>query len=161
MKNPSKRNLIIVIVVALLIIFAVVCVMFARLQKTERDAERIAAIQNIQQALESYESTHSFYPAGDSNNTEGWDTLADGTFVGTAAAEMFSEAFIENNLSNIRYQRFPAGSFGCPVNEGAFYVLGIVDMETSTGDHPLSPAWVCPDRNFQTEMEFVVGKFER
>jgi hypothetical protein len=164
MKNTgtqSKRNLVITVIAILLIVFAIVCVMFARLQKTERDAERITALQETQRALESYRSTAGAYPPGDGNDVDGWDTPADGTFVGTAVANMFSEEFLENNMNNLRYQRFSAGSFGCPINEGAFYVLGIVDMETSRGDHPLSPAWVCPNRNFQNEMEFVVGKFER
>lgn len=135
-------------------------------QKNSRDAERIGAIRQIQVALEIYFIRNGVYPDGDTDGTGGWDTPGDGDFISELTQydpllAQFGDPVLDTAGGNFRYHRFPAGSFGCPIEQGAFYVLGIGDMETSRGDHPLSPAWVCPERNFQNEMEFVVGKFER
>ncbi len=91
---------------------------------------------------------------------------ANGTFVEVLNTNRLLSGAITDPLSddsagNFRYFRFPAGSFGCPAANGAFYVLGIADMETSDGEHHLSPGWSCPSRDFQEEMEYVVGKYEQ
>jgi len=60
-----------------------------------------------------------------------------------------------------RYYRYSAGSSGCDPARGAFFVLGVVDMETSGNPYPGSPGWKCPNRNWQNEFDWVIGGFER
>jgi len=64
--------------------------------------------------------------------------------------------------SGYYYYRYPAGQMSCPANKGAFYVLGIKDMESSGNPHPSNPGFKCGIRNWQNEMEYfewVTGKF--
>jgi hypothetical protein len=58
------------------------------------------------------------------------------------------------------YHVYPAGYRGCSLAEGEFYVLGIRNMETFSGNHPSSPGWSCPDRNWQGGFTWVTGAFE-
>jgi len=96
-----------------------------------------------------------------------WDTPRDGDFLKDLVDSKSMQGHVFDPLGgpgsaeqdNLRYYRYPAGAFGCPESRGAFYVLGIVDMETSKGTHPLSPNWTCGTADFG-EFEFVVGGFE-
>jgi len=58
------------------------------------------------------------------------------------------------------YYRYGAGS-NCDASRGAFYVLGVRDMETSPRPHPASPGWQCGTRNWSNEFDWVVGRYER
>ena len=65
------------------------------------------------------------------------------------------------NCNGYRYYRYGAGGYGCDSNRGNYYVLGVTDMETSGNPHPASQGWSCSGRNWQSEMEWVTGGFER
>jgi hypothetical protein len=67
---------------------------------------------------------------------------------------------INAGLNTYYYYRYSAGSSGCDPNRGAFYVLGINDMEGGETPHLSSPGWSCPSRNWQVEFDWVTGKFE-
>jgi prepilin-type N-terminal cleavage/methylation domain-containing protein len=44
---------------------------------------------------------------------------------------------------------------------GSYYVLGIGNLETVTsGHHPSSPGWTCPDRDWHSTLEWVVGGYD-
>lgn len=134
-------------------------------RKGARDAQRISSLRELQTGLEFYYNAHSRYPDSDGLGAGGWDTPGDGTFLTPLVDEHFMQGHVRDPLSdddtgNLRYNRYDAGDFGCPVERGAFYVMGIADMEKSSGAHENSPGWSCPGRDWQDEMEFVVGKFE-
>jgi len=156
--------LVVISIIALL--STVILAALSTARQGARDADRINSIRQMQTALELYYSDDETYPDGDGAGDGGWDTPGNGTFVEVLNTNRLLSGAITDPLSddsagNFRYFRFPAGSFGCPATNGAFYVLGIADMETSDGEHHLSPGWSCPSRDFQEEMEYVVGKYEQ
>lgn len=81
-----------------------------------------------------------------------------------------------------RYNRYGAGVVGCPASKGNFFVLGVRDMEITGNPHVQSPGFSCNINfasgplsnvclgggvygvncyNWQRDMEWVIGKFER
>ncbi|MBP9771468.1 MAG: type II secretion system protein [Candidatus Pacebacteria bacterium] len=144
---------------------SVVLAALSTARKSARDAKRISEIREMQTALELYYTDFAEYPDGDGLGDGSWDTPGDGTFITALVSGGYLKAHIldplvNDSAGNLRYYHFPAGTADCDPARGAFYVLGVADMETSDGVHPLSPAWTCPLRDFGEEMEFVIGKFE-
>ena len=81
-----------------------------------------------------------------------------------------------------RYHRYLPGDGSCDSSRGEFFVLGINEMETSIRPHSSSPGWACKVdtssnplstvcagggvygancRNWQTEFDWVIGRYER
>jgi prepilin-type N-terminal cleavage/methylation domain-containing protein len=144
-------------------------------RKNARDAKRVASIREMQTGLELYYNTYAHYPDSDGGGPVitgigNWDTPSDGTFISPLVTNHFMQGHTLDPLGasyqdNLRYFRFDAGSYGCPAERGAFYVLGIVDMETSDGRYQLSPGWSCAGFDFNDPsaggFEYVVGKYEQ
>lgn len=131
-----------------------------------RDARRLTDMKTMQTALEFYYDQFGQYPDSDNAGCGGWDTPGNGSFI----TPLVSSGFLPGNIldprtndtcGNYRYYRYPAGSAGCDANRGAFYILGVVDMETSGNPYPGSAGFSCPSRNWQGELEWVIGRFER
>lgn len=134
-----------------------------------RDARRITDMKQITTALYLYYDKNGFYPANTDNDCGGWDIGKNG---GSGSADPFISLLAEflpitpadpvttSSCGGYRYYRYPAGTAGCDSSKGAFYVLGVPNMETSGNPHPISPGWSCPSRNWQNEMEWVTGAFE-
>jgi hypothetical protein len=124
----------------------------------------------MQIALDLYYNQFGQYPDSDFAGAGGWDSS--GTPVG---APSFITPLVTNkilptdlrdmitndNMGNYAYYRYPAGNSNCDATRGAFYVLGVRDMETSGNPYPKSPGWNCPSRDWQGEFEWVTGKFEQ
>lgn len=130
-----------------------------------RDARRLADMRTMQTALEFYYDQNNRYPDSDNGGCGGWDTPGNGTFIAPLATTGFIPSHIldpgtNDSCGNCRYYRYPAAYSGCDGAKGAFYVLGVVDMETSGNPYPGSPGWNCPSRNWQGEFEWVIGRFE-
>lgn len=145
-------------------------------RKNARDSKRISSIRELQTGLELYFTTTQHYPDSDGqsahqafdNPAGNWDTPEDGDFLTDLVTAKTMQGHVFDPLAdqaNLRYYKFPAGAYGCPANRGAFYVLGVVDMEVSNGRHQLSPGWACPNFDFGDPenggFEFVVGKYEQ
>ena len=134
-------------------------------RKKARDAKRLSDMHQLQNALELYYSDHNAYPSSDHDGCGGWDVgnksyqLLNGKINGYIPKPP-NDATASGNCSGYRYYRYPAGHAGCDKSKGAFYVLGVTDMETSGNPHKSSPGWSCPNRNWQSEFDWVVGKFE-
>lgn len=121
-------------------------------------------MHQMQISLEFYYDSFGRYPDSDYGPC-GWDTPGNGTFITPLVSNKFLPAHlldptINNDCGNYAYYRYGAGSSGCDISRGAFYVLGVRDMETSNNPHPANPGWSCPLRDWQTEFEWVTGKFE-
>jgi prepilin-type N-terminal cleavage/methylation domain-containing protein len=146
-------------------------------RKNARDSRRISSVRELQTGLELYYTENQHYPDSDgagpsasgSWGVGNWDTPANATFLTPLVTGKYMQGHVDDPLggsfqNNLRYFKFPAGSYGCPINRGPYYVLGVVDMETSVGRHQLSPGWACPDFDFGDPdtggFEFVVGKYE-
>ncbi len=129
-----------------------------------RDVRRLADMRTMQTALEFYIDKFGRYPDSDFSGYGGWDTPGNGSFI----TPLVTNSFLPTNIldpgvndfyGNYRYYRYPAGS--CAVPKEAFYVIGVVDMQTSGNPYPGSPGWTCPGgRNWQNEFEWVIGRVE-
>lgn len=166
MKNKSFTLVELLLVIAVIgLILSIVSVSWIEVRKKSRDAKRLSDMRKIITALELYYENNGRYPNSDYQGCEGWDTPGDGDFLQPLVDQGFLPPGIKDPLrdwdcGNYRYYRYQAGSYGCDPSRGTFYVLGIVDMETSNGPHPKSPGWRCPSKDWQNEMEWVTGRFE-
>jgi len=136
-------------------------------RKKARDARRLSDMKQLQTALELYYSSYGRYPDGDHDGDGGWDTGGDGDFISALSAGGFLprdilDPSINDIYGNYAYHRYTAGDWGCNASRGAFYVLGVRDMETSGRPYPTSPGFSCPPkRNWQDEYDWVTGSFEQ
>lgn len=134
-----------------------------------RDTRRLSDIRQIQIALELYYDKNGQYPDNTDNDNSGWDTGCYGVgdaFISPLEAAGFisktpCDPTILSQNGGYAYYRYGAGSYSCDINRGAFYILGVRDMETSGNPYTGSPGFNCSGRNWQTEFEWVIGKFEQ
>lgn len=133
-----------------------------------RDVTRLQAMTEMQKALALYYSQNGNYPDSDNQGCGGWDVSSDGTFttalvsaglLPTHLADPSGETGACGNAAYFYYV-YASGNYGCDTTRGNYYVLGIRDLENTTGPSPTSPGWSCPDRNWQAEFDWVTGSFE-
>jgi prepilin-type N-terminal cleavage/methylation domain-containing protein len=138
-----------------------------------RDAQRLSTLRSVRLALEVYYDQFNAYPTGGGGGLGGFDTDYDGTFITPLVTNKFLPVQIKDpNLSisssyNYQYRRYDAVTI--PACGRAFYILGIRDLEGTTGIHPSSPGLKCPpgcsgaactwDAN-TLGFEWVTGDFE-
>jgi len=128
-----------------------------------RDAKRLSDMRQMQIALELYYDSFGRYPDSDGAGCGGWDSSGNGTFITPLVSNNFLPSHlldpaINDSCGNYAYYRYSAGSYGCANN--AYYVLGVRDMESTGNPHPSSPGWSCSSRNWQSEFDWVIGKYE-
>ena len=171
-KSKNKGFTLIELLVVVAIISLLSSVVMASLNSARakaRDARRLSDMHQMQIALEFYYNSFGRYPDSDSAGCGGWDSS--GTPVGAPSftTPLVSNKFLPMDLldptindtcGNYAYYRYPAGYASCDASHGAFYVLGVRDMETSGNPYKSSPGWSCLGRNWQSEFDWVMGKFE-
>ena len=141
--------------------------MFNSARLKARDAARLADFKQLQTTLSLYYDTYNRFPDSDYAGCGGWDSSGNGTgFIHALVTEKLLgkdivDPSINNTCGNYCYYRYTAGDYGCDINKGSYFVLGIRDMETSGNPYPGSPGWSCPSRNWQAEFDLVVGGFEK
>jgi len=160
------------VVVAIIgLLASIIMVALGKARAKARDARRLSDMRQIQSALEMYYSENGAYPGNTDNDCSGWDAGYNG---GPGSGDPFIQPLVNAGLfpktpgdptatgacGGYAYYRYPAGYANCDSSKGAFYVLGVRDMETHAGAYPSSPGWKCPLRNWQNEFEWVTGKFE-
>ncbi len=156
------------VVIAIIgLLASVVLVSLNSTRKKARDTKRLADINQIQKALALYYDANGQYPppVGDSS-CGGWDTPADGNFLSVLKTSGYLtkdvlDPSINTNCQNYKYYRYGAGNDGCDATKGEYYVIGVVDMETSSGAHPDNPGFACSGRNWTGEFEWVTGQYEK
>lgn len=135
------------------------------------DKTRLANMKAVTAALNLYCYNTEHFPDNVDNDYSGWDGDADGDFIRDLKATGYVEHIIADPTGlhtvtptgNYHYYKYPAGSYGANPAKGAFYVVGIRDLESCTGAHPDSPGWNPGgggQRDWQTEFEWVAGAFE-
>jgi prepilin-type N-terminal cleavage/methylation domain-containing protein len=152
--------------------------------KQARDARRLSDMDNIRKALHLYLLDYGRYPqdidtSGECNG--GWDSSGDGDFIPElTAAKYFAhdvrDPSINNNnidtstglpCGNYQYAHYVAGQWGCDPSRGRYYVLKVVDMESTPSfpgaggpPWPTSPGWRCGATNiWNTWSEYVIGEY--
>ena len=156
--------LVVIAIIGLLASFALPALNSSRAKG--RDARRVADMEALRNALGLYYESNNVYPDSDNQGCGGWDATGDGDFISAlrTAGILTRDALdvsLNDNCGNYAFYRYSAGSYSCNVNRGAYYVLGVRDMESTTNPHPRSPGWSCPDRNWQDEFDWVTGQFEK
>lgn len=167
-------------IVELLIVIVVIAVLasvsvsaFSGVQQRTRDARRVSDMQAIVKALEMYKTQTGSYPAASTTNTiTGWE-------VSSKNPNQFLSALkTANVVQNVpvdpinteqtitrgflyKYYRYDAGTNGCPLSRGAYYILAVGDAETAAGTDqlPESPGFQCASRNWSGEGGWVTGNF--
>lgn len=158
---------------------------YAQTQKASRDARRLADMNDILTALQSYYADHGFYPGSTTAygeaNCSGWDTtFTDGDgdgipFIDPLVEEGYLEEIPVDPLTvrssycgghnttpgfNYFYARYAAGAYGCDPTLGAYIVLGVGNWETVPGVHPKSEGFTCSGRDWHGTLDYVVGRYE-
>lgn len=165
------------VVIAIIgLLSSVVLASLSTAREKARDARRLSDIDQIQVALENYYDAHNFYPPNTENDAGGWDTTACDTnangkyFIEQLETEGYMTKVPQDPIftyngscsRGYKYYRYPVGSGGCPVENGDFYVLGIIDMETTdVKPHPASPGFKCSARDWITDFDWVIGKYSK
>ena len=156
--------LVVISIIGLLSTLAMVALKNARMKS--RDAKRMAEMKQVQTALDLYYDANNSYPISDYDGCGGWDVgNKDYQFMTNKLPGFLSspprDSTATGNCAGYFYYRYNAGDYGCDINRGNYYVLGVLNMETSGMPHPSSPGWQCSGRNWQAELEWVTGRFER
>jgi prepilin-type N-terminal cleavage/methylation domain-containing protein len=171
--NSKKAFTLIELLVVIAIIGVLATIILVSLNSARekaRDAKRVQDMRHIINALNMYYDKYGYFPNNADNDCGGWDTGYNGDVSDPFIAGLQSEGFFTKtpgdplttgNCQGYRYYRYGAGSSGCDPNRGSFFVLGVVNMERSSNPYPGSPGWSCPTRNWQNEMEWVTGGFEK
>lgn len=167
-KNKNAFTLIELLIVISIIglLGSIVFIALSRSKQKARDAKRLVEILQVQKALEGYYAQNGRYPNGDTNDCSGWDTgnldfpLLSGRMPGFLDARVGDPIGTGCSGYGYRYYRYSAGTSGCDVSKGAFYVLGINRFESTSGIYPGSPGFSCPSRDWQGEFRWVTGAFE-
>lgn len=120
--------LIVVVVIAILAAISVVA--YTSIQERARDSIRADAMAKIERALELYKTDHGRYPSATANpGYSGWEASDDtpGTFMEYLSPYGFSGSAsvdpINDTTFRFSYHRYAPGTYGCPVENGGFYVL--------------------------------------
>lgn len=166
-KNKGFTLIELLVVIAIIgLLSSIVLASLSSARGKARDSRRLSDMRQIQIALDMYYFDKNQYPPPISSNGS-WensdedggdfiDYLKDYGYMPTVPVDP------NNSGSNIySYYRYSAGSSGCNSSKGYFYVLGVRNMESSGNPHPQSPGWSCSGRNWQSEFEWVTGRFEK
>ena len=175
LSHTSKKGFTLIellVVIAIIgLLSSIVLVILKGTRDKARDVRRLSDMRQIRLALELYYDSNGNYPGNTDNDCSDWDAgfnggpgsgdpfiqpLKDGGFIKTPG-----DPTATGNCGGYAYYRYGAGSYGCDASRGAYFVLGVRDMETSGNPHPSSPGWSCPSRNWQNEFDWVIGGFER
>ena len=159
------------VVIAIIgLLSSIVLVSMQGVRAKARDARRLSDMRQILLALQLYYDKYERYPSISADGCcDGWDQGPCGTdpFIGALTTEGLIQTPTDpsggsgTGCYGYNYYRYSAGSYGCDSSRGAYFVLGVRDMETSCRPHPDSPGWSCPSRNWQNEFDWVIGDFER
>lgn len=148
------------VVLILGVLVGIAIPLIANAQKGTRDKQRLQAMKSITEALERYFEKNNCYPSSDGQGTGGWDTPGDGDFINALTTGGFLKRDFKDPKTNDYYGNYRYYRYGAVDSKGCFYVLGVVDMETTGRPHPDSPGFQTPSRNWQNEMDWVTGKYE-
>lgn len=170
MRNNKMGFTLIELLVVISIIGLLASIVMTNLSKARMkamDARSLSDMHQIQLALDLYYDKYGRYPAPTPGDGSWEDSTEDnpGDFMEYLKNEDFLPTVpvdpINIGWDRYSYFKYGQGSSGCDGNRGNFYVLGVRNMKTTGRPHPNSPGWSCPNRNWNTEFDWVTGKFER
>lgn len=141
-----------------------------------RDSQRLVIMASVRRSLQNYLVSFGNFPSANSGGASsctsscgGWEVAGcDIPFLkamqdtGDLKTDIKDPTMngTPSQCYNIKYYRYPPGSYGCDVSKGYFYVIGVTDMESTASPYPSSPGWGCSGRNWQGEFDYVEGGFQ-
>lgn len=171
-----------IVIVVIGILAAITVVAYNGIQARGRDAQRLSDIKSIVKAIEIYRINNGVYPPYTATtNASGWEVSTDGSNAtnflsplvtsgviskvpldptNTGLSTALNPSWSANNYEYF-YIRYAAGTYGCNVSSGDFYVVGVARMDTvSSGQaHVNSPGFLCSGFNWQTKGAWVSGGY--
>ncbi|MDD4901136.1 MAG: type II secretion system protein [Patescibacteria group bacterium] len=172
--QPAGFTLIELLVVISIIGFLTTAtvVMLNNSRMKARDAKRLADMKQVITALDLYFDNNNQFPTSDADgcascsgcsyyDTGNKDYILLNNKLSGIMNKTPADPTATGNCAGYLYNRYAAGTNGCDSARGAFYVLGVVNMETSANPYAGSPGFSCPSYNWQTAMDWVTGKFEK
>lgn len=158
-----------VVIVVIGILASITLATFGNVKSQARDTQRLSDARSIMIALDIYKTNIGSYPLPTSVDNSWEDSNEDGgrgAFMEyLQSSGTISQAApvdpVNTASQSYAYYVYPAGTSACDYNRGAFYVLGIRDMENSGRPHPKSPGFSCSGRNWSSEFDWVTGQYEK
>jgi prepilin-type N-terminal cleavage/methylation domain-containing protein len=163
--------LITIVIVAILASLTVTA--YSGMQQRGRDSQRVNDMNVIVKALEMYKIQAGTYPATGSTNTiSGWEvsSINPDQFLSSIKTTGITSTIpvdpTNNSTSSLsgflyRYYRYTAGTNGCDVARGDYYILVIGKAESASGQLSSSPGFQCPGRNWSNEGDWITGAFAK
>lgn len=188
-KNKQQAGFTIVelliVIVVIGILAAITVVAYNGIQDRANDSRRISDVKSIIKALELYKVKQGYYPAALSMPSDqyagGWETsVRTGGFLNALRSSSgplnsstpvdpknvwVSDSLTSGGRSSDNYvyfyHRYAAGSNGCDISKGDYYVFGVSRMGTvaSGSNHPDSPGFSCSSRNWAVTGAWVTGGY--
>ncbi|HRC27902.1 MAG TPA: prepilin-type N-terminal cleavage/methylation domain-containing protein [Candidatus Saccharimonas sp.] len=174
----------VVVIVVIAIIAGIVLVSFRGIQSRARDDRRLADMSVIVKSLDAYKSFNQSYPAVIASGLglqSSWESSAretSGEFLAPLESIASQTSMPVDPINNANgndinidrtngkftyvYNYYAAGTNGCDIARGNYYVVGVLRTDTA-GSAKISgsPGFSCSSRDWQTELSWVTGRFEK
>lgn len=130
-------------------------------QRLARDERRLADVEHLQEALESYRREHGRYPEPVTTaGLSGWEASLNERFLFALVEAGLLEASptdpVNDDRFHYRYYLYEPGAFGCDTTE-PYFVLGIRAFETPDFARSHVGRMRCSARNWNEEFAFALG----
>lgn len=171
-KTVGQRGFTIVELLIAIVVIAVLATLpvaaYSGMQQRGRDTQRVSDMKAIVKGLEMYKTLNGSYPASNTTNViGGWEasSINPGQFLlvlktsGVMSTIPVDPVNTTSPSMFYKYYRYTAGSNGCDVTRGAYYVLAFIDAESSTSQLSNSPGFQCSGRSWNTEGGWVTGGY--
>lgn len=158
-KTVGQRGFTIVELLIVIVVIAVLATLpvaaYSGMQQRGRDTQRVSDMKAIVKGLEMYKTLNGSYPAPNGTNAiGGWEVssinpsqflsaLRTSGVMSTVPVDPINNSTTSLSGYLYRYYRYPAGTGGCDVSRGAFYVLAVGDAESASNQLSTSPGFQC------------------
>jgi prepilin-type N-terminal cleavage/methylation domain-containing protein len=174
MKGQSLKSgftivelLVVIVVIALLATVGLVS--YTGIQARARDSQRLQDVVTLQKSIDLYLTRNaSLPPRSPSSPSWAMSHVYPNDFIANIAGpekDLSTLPVDPRNTSamHYRYYVYPAGSHTCPAARGPFYILQVIDMESTGRPHPKSPGFSCLNgpggRDWSGEADYTVGGY--
>jgi len=135
-----------IVIVVIAILAAISIVAYNGIQQRSRNTQRLSDIKTIQKSIKLYRvANNGEFPSKNSScGTSSWEHSKDSSCTTFIAPLLSVASSVPEGPDGTyyRYNYFSAGSYGCPVENGMFYVLTVIGVEDNQGI-PMSDQGPC------------------